>query len=253
MANFVVKCLAGLLLLNVCIAQDPSIRVIAIDDSTGEFEVLSDPDSDFLPMLNLTMDQASFQPFSYPAPVQPDPFAPTPPAVVPSRRNKTRIVPTLPQEYQLLDKNGDGQIGMYEWSRSKYAEFVKLDKNGDGFLTPQELNAKGTSFAARMRGGLLEKSALPNPGNLSAYSQRFGETFVFSVTGRVSGAIYGAETYTTDSDLATAAVHAGLLKDGETGVVQATIVQSPNQFASTTANGITSRAWQSYPAAYTLR
>jgi hypothetical protein len=163
------------------------------------------------------------------------------------------MVPMLPKEYAERDKNGDGQIGMYEWERSKYADFVKLDKNGDGFLTPQELNAKGNSFGARIRGGALAKDALPNPGSLSSYSQKVGETFLFNVTGQTGGSIFGTGTYTTDSSLASAAVHAGVLKDGETGVVQVTIVESPNQFAGSTANGITSSSWGAYPAAYTVK
>lgn len=57
---------------------------------------------------------------------------------------KSRIVPRLPSEYLARDKNGDGQIGLYEWDRAKYAEFVKLDKNGDGFLTASELIVKST-------------------------------------------------------------------------------------------------------------
>lgn len=62
--------------------------------------------------------------------------------------NKTRVVLELPSEYKGRDKNGDGQIGLYEWERSKYTEFAKLDKNGDGFLTPSELVQRSSSSAA---------------------------------------------------------------------------------------------------------
>ena len=55
---------------------------------------------------------------------------------------KSRFAPSLPPEYLARDKNGDGQIGLYEWDRAKYAEFAKLDKNGDGFLTATELVIK---------------------------------------------------------------------------------------------------------------
>jgi len=55
---------------------------------------------------------------------------------------KSHFVPELPSEFNARDKNGDGQIALYEWDRKKYAEFVKLDKNGDGFLTPAELLPK---------------------------------------------------------------------------------------------------------------
>lgn len=56
---------------------------------------------------------------------------------------KSHYVPALPSEFNARDKNGDGQIALYEWDRKKYSEFAKLDKNGDGFLTPAELLPKG--------------------------------------------------------------------------------------------------------------
>lgn len=60
-------------------------------------------------------------------------------------RNSTKrshFVPELPSSFGGFDKNGDGQIALYEWDRKKYSEFAKLDKNGDGFLTPVELLPK---------------------------------------------------------------------------------------------------------------
>lgn len=72
-----------------------------------------------------------------------------------SRRNTSSkgLFPVLPAEYQTRDKNGDGQIGFYEWDRSQRAEFLKLDKNGDGFLTPAELLGKSFAGATNSRGG----------------------------------------------------------------------------------------------------
>lgn len=55
-----------------------------------------------------------------------------------------RYVPELPPEYSARDKDGDGQIALYEWDRKKFAEFAKLDKNRDGFLIPAELLPKET-------------------------------------------------------------------------------------------------------------
>lgn len=54
---------------------------------------------------------------------------------------KARITVDLPAAFTAMDVDGDGQIGLYEWERSKYADFQELDRNGDGFLTPKELVA----------------------------------------------------------------------------------------------------------------
>lgn len=72
---------------------------------------------------------------------------PVVPSVQPRTTRKGYAMPELPAEYVSRDKNGDGQIGLYEWDRKKFAEFTKLDKNGDGFLTAVELLPKGVMKA----------------------------------------------------------------------------------------------------------
>ena len=69
------------------------------------------------------------------------------PFLQPRTARKGHFMPELPAEYTTQDKNGDGQIALYEWDRKKFAEFMKLDRNGDGFLTPVELLPKGAMKA----------------------------------------------------------------------------------------------------------
>jgi hypothetical protein len=91
---------------------------------------------------------------------------------------------------------------------------------------------------------------LPDPGNLVGLQSEVGKTFAFKVTGSADRSIWGTETYTADSGLATAAVHMGVLKIGETGIVRVTIVPPPPTFASSSQNGITSSTYGMYPGAY---
>lgn len=260
MTKLVVKCLVIGLLANVCVAQERSLSVqsvpLSIDGVEGQAVIQGQT---LVIQAPTAVTPVTVE--AIPVPVAPGSAAALPvvPGSIPvpspeagnghgRRGSKLRMVPTLPKEFEARDKNGDGQIGMYEWERSKYAEFMKLDKNGDGFLTPQELLGKAAVFGSKSR-----QEALPNPGSLVSYGQKVGETFNFTVTGQTSGAVYGTGTYTTDSSLAAVAVHAGVLKEGQTGVVQVTIVAPPAQFAASSANGVTSSAWGSYPAAYTVR
>ena len=97
------------------------------------------------------------------------------------------------------------------------------------------------------------KNVLPDPGNMKSYEHEIGKSFAFRVTGNPSSFCFGTDTYTTDSNIGTAAVHAGVLKPGETAVLVATVVPSPPGFVSSSRNGVHSSAWSAYPAAYTLR
>ena len=260
MTKLVVKCLVIGLLANICVAQERAPSVQPVQLSVEGLETQAVIQGQTL-VIQAPTAVTPIAVETIPVPVAPGSAAAVPviPGSVPvpspeagpgigRRGSKVRMVPTLPKEFEARDKNGDGQIGMYEWERSKYAEFMKLDKNGDGFLTPQELLGKSAVLGAKSR-----QEALPNPGSLVSYGQKVGESFDFTVTGQTSGSVYGTGTYTTDSTLAAVAVHAGVLKEGQTGVVHVTIVAPPAQFAASSANGVTSAAWGSYPAAYTVR
>jgi Ca2+-binding EF-hand superfamily protein len=76
----------------------------------------------------------------------------------------------LPEQYRAYDKDRDGQIGLYEWSRSDYPGFRKLDRNGDGFLTPHELirAAAVTAAAASVAPAAAPRAAGNSSGNQTA-------------------------------------------------------------------------------------
>jgi hypothetical protein len=95
-------------------------------------------------------------------------------------------------------------------------------------------------------------NALPDPGTLQTLARRIGKTFWFKVRGTANGVIWGTKVYTSDSPLAAAAVHAGILKPGQTGVVQVKIVAPPAAYQGSTQNGITSQPWGAWPGAYEL-
>jgi len=89
--------------------------------------------------------------------------------------------------------------------------------------------------------------AIPDPGNLTAYRGRNGQVFKFSVVGNAQGTVYGDGIYTDDSRLAAAAVHAGVLGNGESGIVAVEIMPGEQHYDSAYRNGINSldyNAWQ---------
>ncbi|WP_010587681.1 LCCL domain-containing protein [Schlesneria paludicola] len=176
-----------------------------------------------------------------------------------TRRSRTAA---LPEAYRSLDKNGDGQIGLYEWDRAKFAEFRKLDKNGDGFLTPQELGS--TSGGAMATSGTPPKEGDPKnatanapkmaPANLTEYKDKLKETLTFTLTGKAdAGAVIGTGPYALDSNLAAVAVHAGVLKNGATGQITVSIIAPVERFAGSTMNEVTSVERNEAGPAFTIK
>lgn len=77
-----------------------------------------------------------------------------------------------------------------------------------------------------------------------------GTTFYFRVTGAPDGSLWGTDVYTGDSVLATAAVHAGAVKAGETTVVRVTVMPPLAAYQGSVRNGVTSHDYGRYGTAY---
>ncbi|HUP83617.1 MAG TPA: LCCL domain-containing protein [Candidatus Limnocylindria bacterium] len=80
-----------------------------------------------------------------------------------------------------------------------------------------------------------------------------GDRFTFQCPagGRDSG-IYGTDTYTDDSFVCVAAVHAGLITIATGGVVTIELTPGLSAYLGSTRNGVTSSNWGSWPTSFVL-
>jgi LCCL domain len=96
------------------------------------------------------------------------------------------------------------------------------------------------------------RGAIADPGTLQSYQAMIGRTLTFRVTGSPAGSIWGTDMYTLDTQLATAAVHAGVVKAGETGLVRIQILGPQAAFVGSARHGVTSSDYAGYPGAYRI-
>jgi hypothetical protein len=67
------------------------------------------------------------------------------------------------------------------------------------------------------------------------------------------GSVWGTGTYTTDSAICVAAVHAGVLDPKEGGDVDVTVIAGLASYKGSTANGVTTGSWGKYEKSYTVK
>jgi len=98
--------------------------------------------------------------------------------------SRPRVTVEIPSAFVDGDRDGDGQIGLYEWRqwrRGDMAGFLALDHNGDGYLTPSELvkGPRTPSHPAMAGLSLVSTDASPSAGassNPAAASTNSPET-----------------------------------------------------------------------------
>ncbi len=119
---------------------------------------------------------------------------------------------------------------------------AELQKIQDNFCRDAKLD-EAVAVRDLLRGILDNRSAaLPDPGNMN--QTEVGKVFYYNVTGATAGGvIYGTDIYVPGSFLAMAAVHRGVLKEGQRGVVKVTILPGQQAYTATTRNGIASEAF----------
>jgi hypothetical protein len=96
--------------------------------------------------------------------------------------------------------------------------------------------------------------AQQDPGSLSGLGDPpVGSSQLFEVTGDTDGTVWGTDVYTSDSDLSTVAVHAGVLQSGERGVVRVTFVDTLNvAFTGSHRNGVWTESFGHWPVGFRI-
>lgn len=124
------------------------------------------------------------------------------------------------------------------------AEFMK-----DGLL--DEAMAVRSRLRA-MRSDLF--GVKPDPGNLTEFgSSDYGKCLLFEVVGSTDGNIWGTDSYTADSRLAVAAVHAGAVRVGERALVRVTLQDgSADVHTGSDRYGIRSLDYGNYTLAFAV-
>ena len=129
----------------------------------------------------------------------------------------------------------------------------------DSLRTLQERYARegklDEALAIRARVRQLRSDLLgvrPDPGNLTEFTVAdIGRAVMFEVVGRTDGSVWGTDAYTTDSRLAAAAIHTGVLREGERSLVRVTIIDGEGlTYEGSTRHGVQTYDYGNYPLAY---
>jgi hypothetical protein len=121
----------------------------------------------------------------------------------------------------------------------------------------QELVAyfdKRGRLSSRQLKKLLDQNYVASdpPMTMVGLCDRPGATYYFRITGQTEGQVWGTDTYTRDSVLGAAAVHAGLLEPGETAVLRLKVVEALPAYAGSTRNGVTTSDYGTFPECWRL-
>ncbi|MBK8009535.1 MAG: hypothetical protein IPK23_14760 [Rhizobiales bacterium] len=102
--------------------------------------------------------------------------------------------------------------------------------------------------------GLLNQGflAAEAPPNMLELCHDIGANYYFRVRGDTEGQVWGTDVYTGDSLLSVAAVHAGLVKPGDTAVVKVTVVAPPAKYQGSIRNNVKAHDFGRYGSAYKL-
>jgi hypothetical protein len=166
----------------------------------------------------------------------------------PKPDRRASILPAnVPAWFKEYDTDGDGQVSLSEWKARGHSieDFKKADLNGDGFITVKEL----------LRAGLFlqqPKNAM-NPWQLAwQLRNQVGKFFYFEVTGSKAGNVWGTSIYADASDMATAAVQAGVLRVGQKGFVKVTVLPGQQSYEGSTRNDVTSQSLGAFEGSYRI-
>lgn len=168
---------------------------------------------------------------------------------------------SLPVFAQTLPPEAEKVVAAYEKSASAIREKAEketqphLDKAIAALQALQDTYCQqkklDEALAIRERIRAL-RGILPDPGALSVQPSDIGRTLLYEVTGSTTGSVWGTEVYTSDTHLGAAAVHQGLLKPGEKGVLKVKVINGQQQYLGSVKNGVTSQSYGEWTVSFTM-
>jgi hypothetical protein len=90
------------------------------------------------------------------------------------------------------------------------------------------------------------------PITMSMFRAQAGQTLSFAIRGRDDLPVWGTTTYTDDSPLEAAAVHAGLLRAGQSGIVKVRPLPGQDRYEASNQNGVQSLAYGPQRGSYSF-
>ncbi len=169
-----------------------------------------------------------------------------------------KIVDGANEEITKIQQKADAEIAVIQ----QKADEAKRLRREKAIAALQELQDKYTREAKldeavairdRIRRlKLADVRVFRDPGSLSVLFSQIGKTFHIEVVGSATGWLWGTEVYTGDSTLAAAAVHSGVLKPGQKGIVKVTILGPQDEFEGSLQYGITSSSYGPYQFSFTV-
>lgn len=164
----------------------------------------------------------------------------------------------------LADLPPDARTIVDEYRKASQAIQVRADAKIDAqrekvlprlkALQDEYCRAMKLEEAVAIRAVIRDLSGLDrDPATLHAMTPAdVGKSMLFEVTGALEGTVWGSEVYTSDSSLAAACVHAGVLKVGQRGVVRVRVIDGQPSYRGTESHGIVSHSYGPWSLSYTI-
>ena len=160
--------------------------------------------------------------------------------------------------------SGSSRNGVTSNSWGSYGlsfKFIPISQ-GTAAMAQTSPNMPGPTLPAQQPPQSAQKQPITNKQNFYVFDDadvlmkmrkpKAGEVVYVQVTGTTSGSVWGTDIYTIDSNLGTAAVHAGVLSNGQKGIVKVRLLPGQSGYVASTRNGVTTRNYGSYGMSYSL-
>jgi hypothetical protein len=203
------------------------------------------PRAEQTPVIVMTSTDPKSQPPQPPQPGRPggQPFPNDPPAVIAGGGLRPLMLVVTP--------GGKLPRVTAVWSDGTSSELPATTAEKAELLVGPLLEAAAQLEKLRITARELKAIEYPREGIWNP-ARRSGEEIIVLVRGAKGGGVWGSGTYTADSSLATAAIHAGLLTDGEWGLIRVEFANGLANYVGTERNGVATQSYGNFQMSFVI-